>query len=837
MGIRVSAIVSTYKAERFIASRLRNLLKMPIYVRGELEIIVIDSNSPENEQVIVERFQRSYRNIKYFRTQIRESVYQSWNRGIKHAAGKYVINANTDDLFVEPALSIMADYLDQHSNYHAVYGNWLVQENGYKPYPTSHGSSLFVYDDFFPPLLFYYQLTSHAVLIRKKTLKQIGGYDSDLIVFGDRKMMFEFATQGYQARHLEITEGVYLKNREGLDHGTDIKIKQDESYSIYDHYIYPSQLIKLWGISKDVERLPSKIVADIYALTAVLGVWKFGSNRYQYTLKKLIMLVKQALVFSPTHWLASLIFATILYENGKGHVAIQILRNAIKPKAQYWLNGNLIDEVLKRIQASDNLNMEEVAYSFTRFYVDDVKAELEDLIEDRQGFQKRWTIFQDILGSRYTNYLNLTSTIDALRQSKLKRAEIELTKILETGWNTHVVISFMLKIAALRGDKRSAVRWMKRLLEEKSKTPRNQMTIIHQLLEYEYYDEAERQIEQAFSIVDNNQVLEIELCKSLLGQKEFDACIKKLRGLRAQHLSADNQALADKMWDQCIRTDMGAGIESDTWVKLPFESIAYPNDPLVSVLVSTYNAEQYIEGCLRDLLSQTIAPQLEIIVIDSNSPTDEQKIVKRYQQQFQNIIYERTEQRESLYKAWNRALVKARAPFVTNANTDDRHRVDALERQAKFLSDHEKIGLVYGNYVSTFVPNLVFGSNNQGRNTQVASYSQDVIYDQCLPGPQPMWRRSIHKKFGLFDPDYRTAGDYEFWVRISDSIAMHHINEYLGIYLYREDSLEHEDSKLRQKEGEMINAKHNHLIESFRNSAIHQPSLSTSYVRHSEMAK
>lgn len=53
------------------------------------------------------------------------------------------------------------------------------------------------------------------------------------------------------------------------------------------------------------------------------------------------------------------------------------------------------------------------------------------------------------------------------------------------------------------------------------------------------------------------------------------------------------------------------------------ETFDFSDDPLVSVLVSTYNAERLIQGALESLEQQTIASRIEIIVIDSGSPQDE----------------------------------------------------------------------------------------------------------------------------------------------------------------------------------------------------------------------
>ncbi|RZB34874.1 MAG: hypothetical protein SRB1_00642 [Desulfobacteraceae bacterium Eth-SRB1] len=62
-----------------------------------LEIIVVNSGSEQNEEAIVKEFQKKYSNIKYIKTDQRETVYAAWNRGVKAASGKYITNANTDD--------------------------------------------------------------------------------------------------------------------------------------------------------------------------------------------------------------------------------------------------------------------------------------------------------------------------------------------------------------------------------------------------------------------------------------------------------------------------------------------------------------------------------------------------------------------------------------------------------------------------------------------------------------------------------------------------------------------------------------------------------------------
>lgn len=106
-----------------------------------------------------------------------------------------------------------------------------------------------------------------------------------------------------------------------------------------------------------------------------------------------------------------------------------------------------------------------------------------------------------------------------------------------------------------------------------------------------------------------------------------------------------------------------------------------------------------MRGCLEDLLRQTIARDLEIIVVDSGSPEREGKIVWEFARSHSNIQYLRTEQRETLYAAWNRGIKLAQAPLITNANTDDRHAVEAFEKLMAVLEQNSDVGVVYAGWL------------------------------------------------------------------------------------------------------------------------------------------
>ncbi|HXG49048.1 MAG TPA: sulfotransferase, partial [Methylomirabilota bacterium] len=222
--------------------------------------------------------------------------------------------------------------------------------------------------------------------------------------------------------------------------------------------------------------------------------------------------------------------------------------------------------------------------------------------------------------------------------------------------------------------------------------------------------------------------------------------------------------------------------------------------PLVSAIVSTYASERFMEGRLRDLLAQTLGDRLEIIVVDSASPENEGAIVKRFAERHPNIRYLRTEKRETIYQAWNRACRIARGRYLTNANTDDRLRPDALERLARELDEHPEVAVVYGDFFITNSENQEFHRHIRTGYSRKPDYQPGIMRDGCHMGPQPMWRRSLHDEIGWFDETLVAAGDYDFWCRVALKHPLRHVPEFLGLYLHNAAGICNGDTRRTEAE-------------------------------------
>ncbi|HEY0602796.1 MAG TPA: glycosyltransferase [Herpetosiphonaceae bacterium] len=240
---------------------------------------------------------------------------------------------------------------------------------------------------------------------------------------------------------------------------------------------------------------------------------------------------------------------------------------------------------------------------------------------------------------------------------------------------------------------------------------------------------------------------------------------------------------------------------------------AVGTSPLVSAIVSTYNAERFIWGCLEDLEAQTIASRLEIIVVDSGSSQHEGAIVKEFQQRYDNIVYLRTDQRESMYAAWNRGIQAARGTYITNANTDDRHRRDAFERMAAVLDTRPEVALVYADASVTRTENETFAAHTPVASLNWPAFDPLELLRRCCVGPQPMWRKSMHTIYGSFDASFEVAGDWEFWLRMAEHETFVHLPEVLGLYLSSPGGAENRNHALLGQENARVYQRYAHRAD------------------------
>lgn len=121
-------------------------------------------------------------------------------------------------------------------------------------------------------------------------------------------------------------------------------------------------------------------------------------------------------------------------------------------------------------------------------------------------------------------------------------------------------------------------------------------------------------------------------------------------------------------------------------------------EPLVSIVVPTFNRASLVGRALESLLSQT-HQSLQIIVVNNGSTDDTAEVLARYAAQ-PRVTIVTLPVNGRVYKAYNVGLERVRGRYTTFLYDDDAFMPDAIEvlvRKAEELGP--RVGMVFGNCV------------------------------------------------------------------------------------------------------------------------------------------
>ena len=204
---------------------------------------------------------------------------------------------------------------------------------------------------------------------------------------------------------------------------------------------------------------------------------------------------------------------------------------------------------------------------------------------------------------------------------------------------------------------------------------------------------------------------------------------------------------------------------------------------LATVFCTLYKGEKFIKGYMENMISQSVFNRVKFHILDCNSPENEYETIERYLG-YENILYERLGEDPGLYEGWNICCKRADTDLVGKWNVDDRKSPWSLEALIQpFLLD-KNLDVSYG---PTFVSekanenweevqkNVIFPCNETNR-------WEDLIINNN-PHCMPIWKKSIHDRFGYFDSSYKTAADSDMWIRaVKQGAKIKMVRDVVGIY-------------------------------------------------------
>ncbi|HEY1980209.1 MAG TPA: glycosyltransferase [Xanthobacteraceae bacterium] len=190
---------------------------------------------------------------------------------------------------------------------------------------------------------------------------------------------------------------------------------------------------------------------------------------------------------------------------------------------------------------------------------------------------------------------------------------------------------------------------------------------------------------------------------------------------------------------------------------------------LISVALPIYNGMPFLNDAVSSILAQDI--ELELIVSDDGSSDESVEVVRRISDSRLRHLTNSTN--AGIFGNLNRCIAAARGEYVQVFSQDDLMKPGFLASQVRSLQANPGAGLVYGTPDYIDEKGGVIWTHLRDDTPEIVDrklYLWIASHFGALPPSisSIMIPRRVFDAIGLFNADYRVAGDIEFYNRVAE---------------------------------------------------------------------
>jgi glycosyltransferase involved in cell wall biosynthesis len=183
--------------------------------------------------------------------------------------------------------------------------------------------------------------------------------------------------------------------------------------------------------------------------------------------------------------------------------------------------------------------------------------------------------------------------------------------------------------------------------------------------------------------------------------------------------------------------------------------------PSISVIMSVYNGELYLQEAINSILSQNDA-DLEFLICDDASSDGTARILQAIQDS--RVFVHHNEQNLGLTKSLNKILFLARGRYIARMDADDIALPGRLQKQAQFLDANPDVGILGSSVLQ------IDAQGNPGKTATRPLSPEQIswtsIFDNPFFHPSVMFRKELLEVTSSYDTSARYAQDFEFFSRL-----------------------------------------------------------------------
>ena len=226
------------------------------------------------------------------------------------------------------------------------------------------------------------------------------------------------------------------------------------------------------------------------------------------------------------------------------------------------------------------------------------------------------------------------------------------------------------------------------------------------------------------------------------------------------------------------------------------------NFSLVSILIPTYQGEEFLEDTLNSALNQTY-PNVEIVISDDGSKDKTLEIAKSYSDKYQGKVIVYSNKKLGMVENWNFCISVAQGEYIKFLFQDDLLASHCIEEMVELAEKDEEIGLVFSPrslFLSSGAESVkscidtyeyCLDLHEAWSNLQSIQSGKTLLEDRnFLRDPfnkigEPttvLIRKKVFEEIGVFDTQLIQIVDLDMWTRIMIHYKIGFVNSVLSSF-------------------------------------------------------
>jgi len=200
-------------------------------------------------------------------------------------------------------------------------------------------------------------------------------------------------------------------------------------------------------------------------------------------------------------------------------------------------------------------------------------------------------------------------------------------------------------------------------------------------------------------------------------------------------------------------------------------------EPLVSVIIPTYNRAKLLPRAIKSVLGQTYK-NIELVIVDDCSTDDTRAVIKNFSQNDKRIKYLFHKKNKGAAAARNTGIKASGGKYIAFQDSDDKWIHDKLEKQMEIFNNFPNRNfVVYTSFLKIGKEEASYFPYCRDVKKKNGMLFDELLIRNFIGFPTILLKKECLENVGLLDESFPRNQDWELFLRLSKIYPFKFVDE------------------------------------------------------------